>query len=225
MNEEEAKAVQEVAKAATQGISTLERAGSYLSKYIGGSLEQASGILEDKLKYYRWERKIRLLERANKFLEERNRTNYTISPIPLKIILPLLESGSIEEDNDIQDIYAFILANAADASFELQIQRTYIDILQNLNRLEIKILRKIYSLKFEETWSNGVYTTNLPNTLLTKNPEQDNLRPDKNVEIALANMHRLGLINRGNTYGGAEIYSRVTPTLFGKEFVQICGLI
>jgi Abortive infection alpha len=224
MNEEEAKAVQEVAKATSQGLSTLERAGSYLSKYIGGPLEQASGILEDKLKYYRWERKIRLLERANKFLEERG-INQTISPVPLKIAIPLLEAGSIEEDNDIQDIYAHILANAADAGFELQIQRTYIDVLQNLSGLEIEILRKIYSLNFEEIWNEGVYTTNLPEALLTKKPEQENLRPVKDVEIALANMHRLGLINRGSTWGGAEIYSRVTPTLFGKEFVQVCGII
>jgi hypothetical protein len=119
MNEEEAKTVQEVARATSQGLSTLEKAGAYLSKYIGVPLEQASGILEDKLKYYRWERKIRLLERANKFLEERG-INQSIIPVPLKIAIPLLESGSIEDDDDIQDVYACILVNAADASFEIK---------------------------------------------------------------------------------------------------------
>lgn len=111
--------MQEVARATSQGLSTLEKAGAYLSKYIGVPLEQASGILEDKLKYYRWERKIRLLERANKFLEERG-INQSIIPVPLKIAIPLLESGSIEDDDDIQDVYACILVNAADASFEIK---------------------------------------------------------------------------------------------------------
>lgn len=224
MNEEEAKAVQEVAKAAGQGINTLEKAGGYLSKYIGGPLEQASGILEDKLKYYRWERKVRLLDRANDFLKERGISSPT-APVPLKVAIPLLEAGSIEEDNDIQDIYAYILANAADIDFKLKIQRTYIDVLQNLSGLEIGILRKIYALNFEEIWSDGVWTTKLPEILLNEKPEQDNLRPPKDVEIALANMHRLSLINRGSTWGGGEIYSQVTPTLFGKEFVQICGIV
>ncbi len=184
MNEEEAKAAQDVAKAVHQGINTLEKAGGYLSKYIGGPLEQASGILEDQFKYYRWERKIRLLDRANEFLMRRGINNPTLT-VPLKIALPLLEAGSIEEDNDIQDIYAQILANAADITFELKIKRTYIDILQNLSGLEIDILRKIYSLNFEEIWSAGVWTTKLPTTLLREQPEQENLRPPKDVEIAL----------------------------------------
>jgi hypothetical protein len=223
MTEEEAKAAQEIAKAASQGINALEKTGGYLSKYIDGPLEQAVGIVEDRLKYYRWERKIRLFDRANEFLKNRGMTSPT-APVPLKIALPILEAGSIEDDDDIQDIYAQILANAADIKFELKIKRTYIDVLQNLSGLEIDILRKIYSLNFEEIWNDGVWTTKLPTSILREQPEQENLRPPKDIEIALANMFRFGLINRGSTHGGGEIYSRVTPTLFGKEFVQICGI-
>jgi len=69
MTEEEAKAAQEIAKAASQGINALEKTGGYLSKYIDGPLEQAVGIVEDRLKYYRWERKIR--ECSQSYLAER----------------------------------------------------------------------------------------------------------------------------------------------------------
>jgi len=217
MNKEEAKIAQ-------QGLVTLEKAGSYLCQFIDGPLGQVSGIIEDRLRYSRLERKVRLFDKATEFLKRRG-LNGPTAAIPLKIALPLLEAGSIEDDNDIQDIYAQILANAADETFELKIKRTYIDVLQNLSGLEIDILRQIYSLNFDEIWSEGVWTTKLPTALLRKRPEQENLRPPKDVEIALANMFRLGLINRGSTYGGAEIYSRVTPTLFGQEFVQICGII
>jgi len=117
---EEEKAAQEIAKAASQGINALEKTGGYLSKYIDGPLEQAVGIVEDRLKYYRWERKIRLFDRANEFLKNRGITSPT-APVPLKIALPILEAGSIEDD-DIQDIYAQILANAADIKFELKIK-------------------------------------------------------------------------------------------------------
>lgn len=224
MTEEEAKAAQEIAKAASQGINALEKTGGYLSKYIDGTLEQAVGIVEDRLKYYRWERKIRLFDRANEFLKNRGITSPT-APVPLKIALPILEAGSMEDDDDIQDIYAQILANAADIKFELKIKRTYIDVLQNLSGIEINILKGIYSFNFEEIWNEGVWMTKFPLLSLDEPPAQENLRPPKDIEIALANMSRLGLINSGSTWGGGEIYSRVNPTLFGKEFVQICGII
>ncbi|WP_446809342.1 Abi-alpha family protein [Methylomonas sp. 2BW1-5-20] len=223
MNEEEAKAIQEIAKTTHQGINALEKAGGYLSMLIGGSLEQAIGIFEDKLKYSRWERKIRLLDRANEFLKNRSINCPTI-PVPLKLVIPILEAGSIEDDDEIQDIYAQILANSADKSFKLTIKRTYIDVLQNLSGLEIDILRKLYSFNFEDIWNIGVWTTNFPSLELTQPSQCENLRPPKDIEIALANMFRLGLINRESTYNGCEIYSLVKPTLFGKEFVQICGI-
>ncbi|WP_415879467.1 Abi-alpha family protein [Methylomonas sp. TEB] len=223
MNEEKAKAIQEIAKATHQGLNTLEKAGGYLATLIGGSLEQAIGIFEDKLKYSRWERNIRLLDKAHEFLSNRS-ISCPSRPVPLKILIPLLEAGSIEDDDEIQDIYAQILANSADKSFKLTIKRTYIDVLQNLSCLEIDILRKLYSFNFEDTWTVGVWTTNFPSLELTQPSKCENLRPPKDVEIALANMYRLGLINREGTYTGCEIYSLVKPTLFGKEFVEICGI-
>ncbi|MGZ5012252.1 MAG: Abi-alpha family protein [Methylobacter sp.] len=176
MTEEEAKAAQEIAKAASQGINALEKTGGYLSKYIDGPLEQAIGIVEDRLKYYRWERKSRLFDRANEFLKNRGMTSPT-APVPLKIALPILEAGSIEDDDDIQDIYAQILANAADIKFELKIKRTYIDVLQNLSGIEINILKRIYSFNFEEIWNEGVWMTTFPLLSLGEPPQQENLRP------------------------------------------------
>jgi len=61
-------------------------------------------------------------------------------------------------------------------------------------------------------------TKSPPLLSLGEPPEQENLRPPKDIEIALANMSRLGLINSGSTWSGGEIYSRIIPTLFGKEF-------
>lgn len=47
---EEAKAVQEVAKASGQLIEAGREFGKFMSRYIGGTVEQAVGIFEDKLK-------------------------------------------------------------------------------------------------------------------------------------------------------------------------------
>ena len=57
---ETAKAVQEVAKTTGKAIDAAQNFGGFFSKYVSGSVEQGMGIFEDKLKYMRWERQVRL---------------------------------------------------------------------------------------------------------------------------------------------------------------------
>ncbi len=51
--DEDAKAIQEVAKAAGKAGVAAREAGGFLSKFIVGPLEQGMGIFEDRLKYMR----------------------------------------------------------------------------------------------------------------------------------------------------------------------------
>ena len=68
---DETKVIEEVAKTTGKVIDAGRELGGFFSKYVGGSIEQAMGIFEDKFKYLRWERQIRLIERANHFLAEK----------------------------------------------------------------------------------------------------------------------------------------------------------
>ena len=65
---ETAKAVQEVAKATGKAIDAGQKFGGFISRYVAGSIEQGMGIFEDKLKYMRWERQVRLMQRAEQLL-------------------------------------------------------------------------------------------------------------------------------------------------------------
>ena len=58
---ETAKAAQEVAKTTGKGIDAGLELGGFFARFTGGPLEQASGIVEDKLRYMRWERQVRLM--------------------------------------------------------------------------------------------------------------------------------------------------------------------
>src|SRR4051794_22485359 len=105
---EELKSIGEVAKASGKLIDAGRELGGFLAKYIGGSLEQAMGIVEDKLKYYRWHRQIRLIDRANKLMAERGLSQPT-RHVPLQIAIPLLQGGSLEENDQLQDRWAALL--------------------------------------------------------------------------------------------------------------------
>ena len=105
-----AKATQEVAKTASNAIDAGREMGRFISRIISGSLEQGVGIFEDKLRYTRWERRIRLIKRSEEFMRQQGLTNPN-KPIPIKNAVPLLEYATLEEDDNLQDMWARLLVN------------------------------------------------------------------------------------------------------------------
>lgn len=221
---EEAKAVQEVAKTTSNAIDATRELGGFLSKYAGGSIEQAIGIVEDKLKYLRWERQVRLIERANLFLNERG-LKQPSRQVPLNIAIPILQGASLEDNDELQDKWAALLTNAADASTDIEARRAFISILENLALIDAKILEKIYSPNLKPESDSGdpldIWTAWLPDHVRTEKPEEVNIRLPVNIEVSLGNIARLGLITSAMAFGnGFEI---INQTAIGREFVRACS--
>jgi hypothetical protein len=102
------------------------------------------GIWTDKLKYLRWENQIRLVDRAQTFLHARGLDAPT-RPVALSLAIPLLEEGSLADSNEMQDRWAMLLANAADANGP-EIRRAYVGILSELTPLDASILDMIFDV-------------------------------------------------------------------------------
>ena len=177
------------------------------------------GIVEDKLKYLRWERQKRLQERANQFLAERGLSQPSRN-VPLQVIIPLIQGGSLEEDDSLQDRWAALLVNAADASSDTEVRRAFISILEDLTPLDALLLEKIYSSTVVPDVEAEIWTTFLPDHVTEKKPEQENLRPPNHVEVSLANLARLGLIITAMAWGSFAIFSCVYRTVLGREFMK-----
>ena len=223
---ESAKAVQEVAKATGKAIDASQKFGGFISRYVAGPLEQGMGIFEDKLKYMRWERQVRLMQRAEQLLREAG-LNEPTRAIPLKLAVPLLEAASLEDDDYLQDLWAHLLVNAANGSSHVNLQRAYIAILEQITPFEATLLQKIYSLPYDKTRHDGVVVGNLPASVSigTDDGKEDALsEPSGKVKLALANLARLGCIVIQKSWGGGEIFKQVNPTLLGKSFVEACTL-
>jgi hypothetical protein len=220
---EESKAIQEVARTTGKGIDAAREVGGFIAPFIKGSLEQGLGIFEDKLKYMRWERQIRLMERAQNFLNERGMKGPTRA-IPMNFAIPLLQAASMEEDNYLQDRWAALLVNAADASSEVQIRRSYISILEDLSPLDALILDKVYHAS-TRAGKIDVFTGHLPDEALADDPK-DNFKPSPEIQISLLNLHRLGCLTSGGGFfgppSGVDV-SRVHITALGKAFVEACN--
>jgi len=220
--DEEAKAVQELAKATGKAIDAAREGGGFIAKYISGTLEQGMGIFEDRLRYMRWERQIRLFKRSQEILQM-NGLSAPTRPVPLKLAIPIIQGASLEEDDDLQDRWVALLVNAANADFNAEIRRAYVVILEQLTALDVQILDVLYSLPFEQNQHDGIVTCDLPlKVSVSDGRERGYALPSDEVVISLSNLARLGCLRPGMTWGGGESFDRVNLTLAGKAFVEAC---
>ncbi|MBT3627064.1 MAG: DUF4393 domain-containing protein [Rhodospirillaceae bacterium] len=223
---DEAKAVQETARVAAKAIDAANDLGNFIARFIGGPLEQASGIVTEKLSYMRWERQVRLMQRAEEFLVQQG-LEAPSRPVPMKFAIPLLQAASMEENDDLQDIWAKLLVNAADADSGVDVHRSFVTILEDIGHLEAQILHQIMNLP-EEAQNKVIYTAELPQRAIShQEVEQSKSEPgmpEEVVELALWNLVRLGCLSTSATWGGGGTVQSVGLTLLGKALVCACTL-
>lgn len=211
------EAIIEVAKTTGQAIEAGKELGKYLSIYLNEPFQLISSIWKDKLSYIRFEQQIRLLHKTDKLLKAKG-TSEPTKYIPLKIAIPLIYAGSLENDEWLQDQWAALLANAADATSNIEIRHAFISILEDLSHLDALIIKKIYSFSLNHDTSQGVWTINLPDRLDIDRPDNYNQLPPPYIETSLGNLSRLGLISSAMMYGGKQNLNCIFNTQLGHEF-------
>jgi len=214
-----AKAVQEVAKTTQSAIEVTRDAGGFIGRYLDGPLMQMSLLIEDRLKYART---IRILRLRNK-LEEELKTlspDAAIKPLPVNFAMSALEEGSFEEDDSLQDIWARLLANAIDAESDVTPRRAHISMIRDMSHLDALIFEAIYSVPESKQWA--VITHELPHNAYLANEQtsKNSPQPSEDIKISLSNLERLGLIAFGVSWGGAEVFEYANPTTAGKELMK-----
>lgn len=217
-----AESVTEVAKTAQKTLETTNKLGGFIAKFISSPLEQVSGIVTDKLRFYRWENQLKLMENAEKLLKERGNPDRLIS---LKLAVPLLENASMEDEASLQKLWANLLVNFSIQSSRVDHSLSFIDLLKSIGPLEAKILKEVYSIPFDP--HRGIVTRNLPETVyrLTKEekPQETDFILTEEIEFALNNLDRLGCINLAGTWGGGRTPNQINQTLYGKKFFEACS--
>ena len=217
---DESKAVQAVAKATSDVVEATEKLGGFIAKYVHGPMVIAMGIVEDKLKYQRWERQIRLMDRADEFLARRGLDGPTRA-VPLKLAIPLIQGGSLEDDDVLQDQWAALLANAADGNQEYEVRRAFVSILEDLTPFDAHNFKKIYELEVDERPDTCVWTAQLPHEVTTTQPAMTEVRPTDAVNVSLGNLSRLELIASAMAFpSSADRFNGIHKTALGEEFFR-----
>jgi len=216
-----AKATEETAKASKEAI----RASRELGHFFRGPTGELVGMLEDHLKVARFERRVRLADRVRHFLAERGKDAPT-QRLPLNIGLPLLENATLEEDDDLQDIWAKLLVNGGDADSGIELRRAFVSVLAEMSAFDVRNLAQIeLAVKMNESVSNGVWTYELParaNQFFNGDPVRGDRNPSPEVEISLSNLDRLGCIITSLQTPLGPGYQQVNLTPFGRALIEAC---
>jgi hypothetical protein len=215
---EAAKAVQEVAKAASKGIDAATAMGGFIANYVRGPIEQGLGIFEDKLRYARWERQQRLMQRAEAFLVERG-LSAPPNGVATKFVVPLLQAASLEEDDQLQDLWAHLLVNASIAP-DVAMKRAFISMLENMSELDAHVLLRLRDVG--AGLHDAIITRELPDRaqVWAQGMEQPLELPPEDVLFSLGNLGRLGTVTGLSTAGGGTSWAAVHLTILGRRLVD-----
>ncbi len=224
--EEVAKAAAETAKFGTKALDVSEKMTGFLAKVFKEPAEQAAGIISDKLKFMRWQRQVRIVDEVQKILADRNVTE--TKAIPPKFAIPLLEGGSVEENDELQDLWINLIANSMDNNFKEEIRYSYIDILKKLTSTDVKLLDRFYR---SVNNAQGINDKNLGNFIVKK---EELIRvmniSEEEYYMSIYNLFgaqclAAGVVKGGLSFGDYPATSylgteQVVMTVFGYKLVE-----
>src|SRR6266567_1648626 len=81
-----------------------------VKRMLGPAADELAEIWRDQVRMYRYERQLKCVEKAERMAQE---AGFTPQAVPPKILFPLLEGASFEENEDLHTMWAALLANAA----------------------------------------------------------------------------------------------------------------
>ncbi len=129
------KAANDVSEVAKEG------AKGFISAVLHEPGEALGGLIADFIKERRHANLINIAVRSKQRLDDAG-----VSPkaVPLSIIHPALEAASLEEDLNLQEIWANLLANAADPRDINPVTPSFPAILKELSAREVKLLDTLF---------------------------------------------------------------------------------
>jgi hypothetical protein len=206
-------------EAAANASKELTTAAREFGGFISGPLGEIVGMLQDHLRTVRFERQVRLADRLRNFMAERGLASPT-RQIPLSIGLQILDQATLEEDDELQDRWAFLLVNGGDANSGIELRRAFISILKDLGSFDANLLEKIFSSPHAN--NEEILTFRLPEEAPAAVEGQPAPEPSEEIALAIWNLVRLGCLAPASLWEGVTI-GRVTLTPLGKAFVAACS--
>ncbi len=181
----------------------LESLTNFFAEIVGKPLVDGAGILYgDAIKAKRISNSLKLEEKYN--LVKSHDTKST----DLSFGYKLLEKASLEDDEDLLNKWANLLGNATDKNFSGSIRRIFIEILETLEPVDVKIFDDINKFCLTESTKYD--------TLVSLNNSDFTQKESLNILLSL------GLITYGvSITQGIQIGGHAPTTFHGLDSFKV----
>jgi len=143
MNDEEAKAVKEVAITTRKALESADKAGGFFSRIFGDGIEATFGRWADNKIAERNINRIDLVVKVQAKLEDAGITD--IRELPLKIGIPLLESASLEDEPVLKEMWENLLVSAVS---DCEVEKHYVKTLDLFTPSNAYLLNYLFPLRY-----------------------------------------------------------------------------
>lgn len=192
-------------RAASEASPQVSR---FVGTIFGSAVIQLDAMIEDRWKTWRLRQWLKLATKSEALLE---RNGLTASQIPFDVVLPLIESASLVEDENLVDCWAALLANAAGQ--ERKVPPSFVHVMKELEPATVGILSSLYEDHFALAPElRGEYF------IFFHDGEKARIG---DFEYHVDNLVRLGLV-RSHAGTAQDFYEFLTLTNFGAMFIEAC---
>lgn len=119
-----------------------KQAVEYMNQITKSPIGQLSEVFGDMVRVWRYKRAIKLLADVEEYHKQ---NGIKVKQLPIKVLLPILENATLEEDEGLQKKWTALLANATDSANTLELHNIFVELLRQLSHLEVKVLDFMYT--------------------------------------------------------------------------------
>jgi hypothetical protein len=107
---------------------------------LGPATGEFAERIHDSVRLYRFGRQLKCLQKAEKMARD---AGFTPKAVPIKLLFPLLEGASLEEDEGLHTMWAALLANASSPEHAQTVRPGFIALLKQMASDEAVLLNWI----------------------------------------------------------------------------------
>lgn len=186
----------------------------FMGTVAGAPSIEISELIAEHIRAWRFKREVKHVKKAMKQLED---AGMSPKAIPMRTLAPLIEGGSLEDDESLVDRWASLLANAAGGSQD--VPPSFPNVLRELDPAAARVLDVVYA-------QNMSLAPEIRDefSVVMKEQMRDVLGLTKEAfAFHIDNLMRLRLVEPARVWATTDEDRRtVRLTEFGRAFVRAC---
>lgn len=186
---------EEMAKAAGQiVVDTAKDGRAAIFSFFGDAVGELGKTLGDEARLFRFKNLLRIGDKVQAIRDQRGLTPDQMKALPFGDSLRAVEASSMEDDDDVQVLWARLIANATAMPGEATMKKSYIDLLKALSGIEAVLLDLLW--KFDKSEFQTKEELDAFNEALTEALDARWRRyPEADRKSAAQNLLRLRIIS------------------------------